>query len=565
MKRFALAAFAVATVAAFTLALSPDVFAAVQSLAAHLPHGADLHVYGASFMLATGIDAQRAQHSGLIERARALIATVVDGMDAATRTRIEAEHAEIVANAKTVADAIATAERSAPPAPAPAPTDAAGLVAAERNRVAEIHRLGLRHATVLPADFAANHIAQGTGLDAVRSAVLDLVAESSQRTAINPRVQMVSDEGDTLRAKVADAVALRANPQAISRNTEGERERIAAAREFRGMSLMEIGREFVETEQGVRLRGLDKRDMAGVLLGLQRSGGMMSTSDFPNILANVAARRLRDAYGTAVQTWRPFCRQNNAPDFKERAIVQLKGMPDLLKIREGGEYQRASLSEGVEKYSIATYGRIIAITRQTIINDDLGAFEKVPVMFGRAAAEFESDTVWGIVLSNPLMGDGVALFDAARNNLAGAGGDPSEATVEAGEMAIGAQVDDAGKPMNLKVKFIAVSRKHKNKAIKLISAVNATATGDVNVYANSMDLIVEDRLYKAGAAGISPWLLIGDPAQWDTIEYAYLEGDEGLFTETRVGFEVDGVEVKGRLDFGAKAIDARPFYKNIGN
>jgi hypothetical protein len=110
-----------------------------------------------------------------------------------------------------------------------------------------------------------------------------------------------------------------------------------------------------------------------------------------------------------------------------------------------------------------------------------------------------------------------------------------------------------------------VSRKHKNKAQKLLTAIGAAATGDVNVYANSMDLIIEDRLFKAGVGGISPWLLIGDPTQWDTIEYAYLEGDEGLFTEQRVGFEVDGVEVKGRLDFGAKAIDFRPFYKNPGN
>jgi hypothetical protein len=571
MKRLALAALVVSAVAAIVLALSPEAFASLRSV--QLTSALDIHA--CAVMLAVGLDAQRAQHAELVRLAAAKIAEVTDGMDAATRFRIEAEHAELVADARTVADAIAAAERSAPPAPAaaaappptpaPAATDPGDAIAAERSRVAEIHRLGLRHASVLPEDFAANHIGQGTSIDAVRSAVLDLVAEDAQRTTINPRVQNIRDEGDTLRARIGDAVALRANPQAINRNTEQDRERIAGAREFRGMSLIEMGREFVEIEHGVRLRGVDKREMAGILLGLQRSGGMMSTSDFPNILANVVVRRLRDAYGSAVQTWRPFCRQNNAPDFRERAVVQLKGMPDFLKVREGAEYQRASLAEAVEKYSIATYGRIIGITRQTIINDDLGAFEKLPVMFGRAAAEFESDTVWGIILSSPNMGDGIALFHADHGNLAGAGGDPSEATVEAGEIAIGAQVDDAGKPMNLKVKFIAVSRKHKNKAQKLLTAIGAAATGDVNVYANSMDLIIEDRLFKAGVGGISPWLLIGDPSQWDTIEYAYLEGDEGLFTEQRVGFEVDGVEVKGRLDFGAKAIDFRPFYKNPGN
>ena len=50
----------------------------------------------------------------------------------------------------------------------------------------------------------------------------------------------------------------------------------------------------------------------------------------------------------------------------------------------------------------------------------------------------------------------------------------------------------------------------------------------------------------------------------DTIEYAYLDGQDGVFTETRMGFEVDGMEVKARHDFGAKAIDHRGFYKNPG-
>jgi len=52
--------------------------------------------------------------------------------------------------------------------------------------------------------------------------------------------------------------------------------------------------------------------------------------------------------------------------------------------------------------------------------------------------------------------------------------------------------------------------------------------------------------------------------QIDTIEYAYLEGQEGAYVESRNGFDVDGVEIKCRLDFGAKAIDWRGLYKNPG-
>jgi hypothetical protein len=50
----------------------------------------------------------------------------------------------------------------------------------------------------------------------------------------------------------------------------------------------------------------------------------------------------------------------------------------------------------------------------------------------------------------------------------------------------------------------------------------------------------------------------------DTIEYSYLEGQEGVFMDTRMGFDVDGMELKGRLDFAAKALDWRGIYKNAG-
>ena len=59
-------------------------------------------------------------------------------------------------------------------------------------------------------------------------------------------------------------------------------------------------------------------------------------------------------------------------------------------------------------------------------------------------------------------------------------------------------------------------------------------------------------------------LLVGDPALIDTLEYCYLEGQQGVYIETRQGFEVDGVEIKARMDFGAAAIDYRGLQKSAG-
>lgn len=74
-------------------------------------------------------------------------------------------------------------------------------------------------------------------------------------------------------------------------------------------------------------------------------------------------------------------------------------------------------------------------------------------------------------------------------------------------------------------------------------------------------MIAEPRL---DAASLTSWYMAADPAQIDTIEYCFLEGQEGVYLESRLGFDVDGVELKARLDFAAKAIDWRGFWKNTG-
>lgn len=534
---FSVALFALFAVVVF---VSPaDAVAAVSDL--HPKHLLSLdHMTFAE----VGLVALRSRLTDLETRAAAKQAEVRDGMNDAELRKIETDHQGILDEIAATRSQIADAERAAP-------TDA-GAVAAERTRSAEITTLSQRHA--MPEGFAADHINRGTGLDQVRQIVLDEVAKRSADTRISPRVQVTQDEGDTIRTAVETSILHRANPSAVTLDD--------AARQWRGMSLLEAGREYVSETAGVKLRGLSKREQASVLLGLERRAGMMATTDFPQLLANVASRRLRDAYNATTATWKPLARQSNAPDFKERAIVQMSGMPELKKVREGQEYTYASLGESVEKYAIATYGRIIAITRQTLINDDLGAFDRLPTMFGRAAAELEADLVWDIFLSNPVMGDGKALFHADHGNLVTPGSDITEESVNKMEIALGEQTDAAGKPMNLRPAYLVVPPKYQLQAKKLLTAVSAGKTSDVNVYQNSMSLIVEQRL--KAKTGASPWFMSADPAVWDTVEYAYLEGEEGLYTEERVGFEVDGIEVKGRLDFGAKAIDWRAFQKNPG-
>lgn len=500
--------------------------------------------------------ALRNQHAELVQRAAAKIAEIKDDTAAADVTRIEGEHAELVRQAAAMQTQITAEEARAanpnsPPAPRAWSADDIGRV----NARALAFGLTAAEAVTVMGEAGVRTLEQATDR-------LTAIAAERAPSRQNPHVRITQDEGDTIRSAVGAAVLLRANPLALPPN-DPQRE---MARNYRGMKLLELGRNFVEETQGVKLRGLSSMELAGVLLGLQvagRSAGMMSTSDFANVLANVASKRLRDAYAAAPQTFKAFCRPSTNPDFKAKSVVQLSAAPSFQKVREGQEFSYGGLTDGVESYALATYGRIVAITRQALINDDLGAFDRIPTLIGRAAADLESSTVYAILLSNPTMSDGVALFHATHGNLM-TGTVVDETSLGLADKAIRDQRGFAAKAadreyLNLVPRFLLSGTAKRVEIAKMISAVTPTATSGVNVFQNAYDQVTEARVTG------NKWFAIADPATVDTIEYAYLEGEEGVYVEQRVGFEVDGIELKGRLDFAAKAIDWRGMAYNPGN
>jgi hypothetical protein len=291
----------------------------------------------------------------------------------------------------------------------------------------------------------------------------------------------------------------------------------------------------------------------------------LSTSDFPSILADVANKTLRQAYEAYPRTFLTFSRRRTAADFKNINAVQLGESPSLQKVNEKGEFTYGSIAESKETYKLVTYGRIVAITRQVIINDDLGAFTRIPAGFGVAAATLESDTVWGIITSNANMGDNVALFHATHSNLnTGAGTALGLTALGTGIAGMAKQKGlDGVTTLNVQARYLAVPVSLQLTAFQLV-ATNLAPAQSANVvpeYIRALMPIAEPRL---DANSTTAWYLFASPDQIDTIEYAYLEGQDGVYIETRQGFEVDGVEIKARLDFGAKAIDWRGIHKNSG-
>lgn len=447
------------------------------------------------------------------------------------------------------------AERRAPTAEAPPiiPTEAQmrdiaeTAMREERARIAGIQEAGRKLG--VPTEVVSDLVTRGVALPEARAALIDAAAARDSATETRPHVRMSGqDEVETRRAAVEQALLHRYEP--------GQHSLTPAAREWRGLSLIEMARSFLEAE-GIRVRGMARDEIA--------TRALHTTSDFPQILASVTNRTLRAAYEAAPRSYQIVARRTSVADFKNVQRLQLGEAPQLEKVNEAGEFKRGTIGEAKESYRVETYGKVVGITRQVLINDDLDAFTRVPALFGTAAATLESDVVWGIFTANAAMADGKTLFHAGHNNLAGTGTALDVVNLAKARTAMSRQTGLDGKTLlNIRPAFLVVPPSLELAAEQLLAQNLSPGKPSDVVPTNlrSLTIVSEPRLEPA--SGAVPWYLVASPAAIDTIEYAFLEGQEGVFMETRMGFDVDGVEIKARLDFGAKAIDWRGLYKNPG-
>jgi len=236
-------------------------------------------------------------------------------------------------------------------------------------------------------------------------------------------------------------------------------------------------------------------------------------------------------------------------------------------VAEGAEYKYAQVGERGETVQLATYGKLFSLTRQTIINDDLDAFSKIPMRMGRAAIRTIGDLVYAILTGNPTMSDGVALFHANHSNLAGTGTVISTASTDALRVAMAKQTAGGG-PLNIRLAYLLTPVSLEGTARVVANSefeVGATSSTKNNTTPNSMrglfEVVSDARLDTASATA---WYGAANSGATDTIEVSYLDGNQTPTLEQQGGWEVDGVDFKVRMDAGVAALDYRTMQKNPG-
>ncbi len=326
------------------------------------------------------------------------------------------------------------------------------------------------------------------------------------------------------------------------------------ARPYAHATCAEMARELLVL-RGIAVTGLSPAAIV--------TRALHTTSDFGLILGDTVGRTLRAAYQAAPSGIRRMGRQTTARDFRAVNKIMLGEAPMLEKLDEHGEIKAGTMAEAREAYKVETFARKIGVTRQVIVNDDLGAFADLARRMGQAAAETEAKVLTDLLEANtgngPRMDDGKQLFHAEHGNKANPGAALSVDSLSGARLSLRSQKGISGLPIRVMPRYLLVPPALETPAEQLLTAIAAAKTADVNPFAGSLALVVEPRL-----ASASRWYVAADPAEIDGLEFAYLAGGEGPQVESKSGWDVDGVEIRVILDFGAGFVDHRGWYANPG-
>ena len=322
---------------------------------------------------------------------------------------------------------------------------------------------------------------------------------------------------------------------------------------YNGMTLREYARMSL-TERGIGVSGYNPMQMVGMAF-------THSTSDFGNILLDVANKAILQGWEEAPETYEQWTRKGQLSDFKIAHRVGMGGFSSLRQVREGAEYKYVTTGDKQATIALATYGELFSITRQAIINDDLNMLTDVPMKLGRAAKSTIADLVYAILTSNPKIStDNVNLFDKAKhaNVLESAAMDV--ASLDKARQLMRVQ-KEGERHLNIRPAFVLVPTAIESVANQVIRSASVKGAdinaGIINPVKDFATVIAEPRLddnsqttfYLAAAKGT------------DTIEVAYLNGVDTPYIDQMEGFSVDGVTTKVRIDAGVAPVDHRGLVK----
>lgn len=409
--------------------------------------------------------------------------------------------------------------------------------------------------TELVTSLQANH--QVTA-DAAGLQILAHVARGASPVA-GGNVQTVADESDKFRAALTDSIMARAGVKARRADGTFDVVRADSSNPYRGRKLLQIA-EACLARAGVRTEGMDQRALVNAAFTQTRS-------DFPILLENVLHKTLQAAYAIQADTWSRFCSTGSVSDFRAHPRYRVGSLSNLESLNELGQYRQKFIPDG-EKSTItaATKGNIIGISRETIINDDMGAFTGLAQAMGRAAKRTVEADVYALLALNaglgPVLADGLTLFHATHANIGS--GAPTVTSFEANRVLLRAQ-KDVGANDYLELSpaiWLGPDALYGQAKTVVKSTFDPDANNKLQRTNIAQDL-VRDLVSTPRLTG-APWYFFAEPTEAPVVEVAFLDGISEPYLEMQNGFDTDGVQWKVRMDYGVAGIDYRGAVRSTG-
>jgi len=314
---------------------------------------------------------------------------------------------------------------------------------------------------------------------------------------------------------------------------------------------------------GVNTRSMSRDQIAGHVLAQQ------STSDFPLLLENTLHKMLLAAYRLQAYTWERFCATGTLSDYRPHNRYHLGSFTSLEAVNEAGEYKTGIMSDGAkESIQGSRKGRILQITPEVLVNDDLGAFTRPTQALGQAAGRTIENDVYALYALNggngPTMSDGNPLFHAAHGNIAAVAGVPSVAAIDAMRQQMALQMDAGGEDFLDIIPQSWLGPLSLGSTARVVNAMEFDDEAQKNqkrpnaVRGLFADVIDTPRL--TGPA----WYMLADRNIEPVFEVAFLDGVQTPTLEQEINFRTDGIAWKVVHRYGVAAVGTKGIVKNAG-
>lgn len=318
---------------------------------------------------------------------------------------------------------------------------------------------------------------------------------------------------------------------------------------YNAMTLRELARASL-VDRGISVSGHNAMSMVGLAF-------THSSSDFGQILIDVAHKSLLKGWETAAENFDQFTSRGTLTDFRAAKRVGLGDFGYLPQVGEGEEYTYGTIGDEGASVALATYGQLFSITRQAILNDDMHLLTKIPEKMGQAARATIAKLVFALLTGNAIAQDGKKLFDAShKNSFDNAALDVTN--IDKAIQLMNGFVNARGEPLAIEPEFMLLPTSLYTRAKQILGSASVEGA-DINsgIINPIRDVVPALKSARLQVADPKSWYLINKEA----IEVSYLDGIDTPYIEQQNGFTVDGVSTKVRIDAGVNVIDYRGIVK----